>query len=117
VISDADLDAFAQILIAIRDAAIHDLDGLKDKNSARAHKWAQIAETDPGGILEHVIPECVDQVLSQVCQFIDDGRLHVFWQRNAGDAIDMTVEGLGELEGWYASDWRERSAERSVPYS
>jgi len=113
-----EIEKFAEALVReVRDSAIRSCDMLLQPNVGApvAKRWrASGVSVDAVRI---VIPDIVDEVVSNLLRAIDQGSLQVRFSSNSGCEVDLTQEGFGELSGWYmgSGGWRARlSHERFV---
>jgi hypothetical protein len=107
------ISEFAEVLVRnVRDAVIQNCDSMLHSHSMApvARRWQQTG-IDPG-ILRVVIPDVVDETIFTLLQMIDEGSLKMKFLTNAGNEVDLTVDGMSELAGWYmgSGGWRAQYA-------
>src|SRR5262245_4497535 len=74
------------------------------RNSAKARRWrAAMDLRDPGMITKVLVPDIVDSVICNLLEAIDNGAIGLTFRSKAGE-VDLTEDGLGELEGWYMAE-------------
>jgi hypothetical protein len=118
---NAELEEFARILVQqVRDGAVQTADIIlrPDVRIIIAQRWRQAAA---GGSLEAIagvlIPDIVDCAIAELLRAIDQELLQLTFRAANGKTVDLTKDGLGELEGWYmgSEGWRsEYSHQRFV---
>jgi len=115
-----EIEEFARILVRqVRDAAVRSCDQLLQPIAASpmAKRWKKAVGDGQGPSPNAVIPDCVDQTVFHLLHAVDQGLLKLTFASSNGKNVDLAVEGLGELAGWYAGSggWRAMySAERFV---
>jgi hypothetical protein len=118
--SEQSINFFAEALVRlVRDRAIRNCSARlnPDTRSPIGQLWLQVLEErDPNRIGEVIIPDCIDEVIFCLLNAIDDGALKLTFQAPNGQNVNLPVEGLGELAGWYmgAENWREQFSEERI---
>jgi hypothetical protein len=111
---------FAKLLVQnVRDSAIKSCDNqLRAQNmkAPMAKRWRDAKNKGSmDEFAEMIISDCVDETMFYFFRAIDEGFFNLSLNTPNGKIIDLTTEGLGELSGWYAGEWRhEYSKERST---
>ncbi len=80
-----------------------------------AIRWRQVlARGAPADAARTVIPDCVDEAIFYLLQAIDQGVLRLSYTDEAGEAVNLSEAGLGELSGWYmgSGGWRAKHSEQ-----
>ena len=114
----SEVTEFARTLVRqVRDPAISSCDRQLDPSSRApvAVRWRQaLVGGTPVDAVRTVIPDCVDEVLFYLLQAIDQGVLRLCFTDEAGEVVDLTEAGLGELSGWYmgSAGWRAQYSEQ-----
>jgi hypothetical protein len=116
-----ELEEFAKILVQnVRDAAVLSADSnlLPDVSHVISERWKEAGRTcDLEGIARVLIPDIVDQTISQLLRAIDQELLPLSFNAANGKTVDLSKDGLGELVGWYmgSDGWRSKySGQRFV---
>jgi RHS repeat-associated protein len=113
-----DVEKFAELLVHhVRDAAIRNCDSMLQLNSTApvAKRWRG-AGLDPKSV-RAAIPDIVDEVLFCFLRAVDEGGMPLKFSAPAGNEVDLVVDGMSELAGWYmgSGGWRtQHSRERFV---
>jgi hypothetical protein len=111
-VPNLEIEEFAKTLVQqVRDAAIKSCDGALQPNAAYpvAKRWK---EAGLGGNLESiasvVIADTVDETVFHLLRAIDQGLLKLSFTASNGKEVDLPVDGLSELAGWYVGSggWR-----------
>ncbi len=55
---------------------------------------------DPEDLIRTIIPDVVDHVLFRLLDAIDGGA-GLFYRASNGKMVDLEIEGLAELAGWF----------------
>lgn len=73
-----------------------------------------LASGTPEDTARTVIPDCIDEVIFYLLQAIDQGVLRLSYTDEAGEVVDLSEAGLGELSSWYmgSQGWRARHSEQ-----
>jgi hypothetical protein len=107
-----ELQEFAKILVQqVRDTAVRSCDAnlRPDVTHVVAKRW-KAAERDSNveSIASVLVPDIVDETVSQLLRAIDQGLLKLSFSASNGKTVDLPSDGLGELSGWYmgSSGWR-----------
>ena len=108
------MEEFARMLVQrVRDSAIRGCDSLlaAHSNSPEARRWRQITDDVPS--LRVMVPDVVDATVFQLLVAIDEGALPLKFVHSSGREVDLTVEGRGEMAGWYmgSGGWRPMFSE------
>jgi hypothetical protein len=112
-------EAFAQILMQIRDRAIQDADIIlagsrTGKRTATAIRWKEAADSD--SYAEVVIADSVDTALFVLLDAIDNGVLKLRFVSPTGEELDLCESQ--EMAGDFITDmedgWRSRFAKERV---
>jgi hypothetical protein len=63
-----------------------------------------------------VIPDCIDEAIFCLLNSIDEGGLRLTFTAPNGQSINLSIDGLGELAGWYmgTESWRERFSDEKI---
>ncbi len=107
----------------VRDRSIRNCDAtlLPHIGGQEAEKWKSlIAGGDTHALVQRVIADTVDTTISQLLSVIDSGEFKLAYHAESGKLIDLEVEGLGEMVGWYlgTESWRHQySQERFNDYT
>jgi hypothetical protein len=102
---DHDLRRFAELLVRlVRDRAIVACDKLAadDVRGTRGEYWQALA-ADPAArdTASALIPEVVDEVLFQLLDAVDNGKLPIAWRGSEdGSWVSLEELGQGEMAGW-----------------
>lgn len=116
-----EIEEFAKLLIEqVRDNTISN----SDRNlhpGARypvAKRWKeQISNGTPESIVNAIIPDIVDTTIFYLLAAIDQEVLRLSFTASNATTVDLSVDGQGELGGWYTGTdgWREKySKERFI---
>jgi hypothetical protein len=100
----SEIEEFAKMLVRIRDAAIQSADRRlqPDAASVVAKRWrATMSDATPESFAKTIIPDIVDETISQLLLAIDQQLLPLSFSASTGKTVDLPTEGLGELCGWY----------------
>jgi hypothetical protein len=116
-------EEFAKALIEqVRDKAIHDADRMLTNKGPWRDRWRKVVATmSPEEVLHELIPDIVDCSVRKLLAAIEEGEppLHLLYQPQGGQAVDLAIVGKGEMLGNYADEeaWIARySHERFYPY-
>ena len=115
-----EIEEFAKILVReVRDCAIRSCDVPLRPNAAgpMGKRWKEAAARDPEVFAKVIIPDVVDVTVFELLRTIDEGLLKLSFTASKGEKVDLTVDGLSELAGWYAGipGWRSMySKERFI---
>jgi hypothetical protein len=116
-----ELEEFAKILVQnVRDAAVLSADSnlRPDVSHVIAERWKEVGCTcDLEGIARVLIPDIVDETISQLLRAIDQGLLPLSFNAANGKTVELHKDGLGKLVGWYmgSDGWRSKySGQRFV---
>lgn len=80
-------------------------------------EWIQATEgADLNRLAETIIPDCIDEAIFYLLDAIDNKNLKLTFTTPDGQEVDLSVEGLSELAGWYAGSdsWRARFSQEKV---
>jgi hypothetical protein len=110
--TSVEIEKFAKTLVeAVRENAIRNASILlrADARGPTAKRW-KAAGVVEGPQTRVLIPDCVDAALFYLLEAIDEGALHLKVLDTAGRELDLTVEGRGELAGFYVGPdgWAEK---------
>lgn len=117
-----EIEEFGKLLVQqVRDAAIRNCDRQLQPDAASpvAKRWRKALETSNAAAAHTMVADCVDKALSALLRAIDQEMLRVCFKASNGKLVDLSVEGLGELCGWYngSPGWRTSySKERFTDY-
>src|SRR5512145_1842073 len=96
-----ELEEFAKILVQeVRDAAVLSADSnlRSDVSHVIAKRWKEAGcSGDLEGIARVLIPDIVDETVSQLLRAIDQGLLPISFQATNEKTIDLCKDGLSEL--------------------
>ncbi len=115
-----ELEEFARILVQhVRDAAVLSADSnlRPDVSHVIAMRWKEAGGGSLEGIARVLIPDIVDETVSQLLRAIDQGLLQLSFNAANGKTVDLCKDGIGELVGWYmgSDGWRSKySGQRFV---
>jgi len=112
-----EIEEFAKSLVRqVRDAAIDNCARRYDPGATSlvARRWQALAATASDAAV--LVPDAVDDAVFNLLHAIDEGTLHLKFVNDSGREVDLTVEGEGELAGWYmmTGGWRAMFSEQ--PY-
>ncbi len=107
-----------KIVEQVRDNAIRSCDQNLEKRmqSPIAKRWRK--KKEEGNIEElqkAMIADCVDEIIFQLLNAIDQADLHISITTTNGKIVDLSEEGLGELAGWYMGSGGWRAERYSKP--
>jgi hypothetical protein len=114
----AELDAFGQALIReVRDRALAESDRLASGavKGPDGDRWRTLLDQRSGehhaalaDLVRALAPDIVDQVLFELLDSIDTGRLPLAWKSRDGNWLSLLELGAGESAGWLvgAGGWR-----------
>jgi hypothetical protein len=115
---DVAVTEFAQALVQwVRDPAIRSCDrylGPAERLPIGA-RWAEtIAAASAAEAVGNAIPDCVDETIFYLLRAIDQGVLRISYTNEAGESVDLTEVGMGEMSGWYmgSGGWRSQYSEQ-----
>jgi len=109
---------FAKLIVQnVRDSAIKSCDiqlHTDNLNSPIAKRWRDAKNNgDIENLEEMIISDCVDDTIFYLFQAIDQGILNLSFNAPNGKGVNLSMDGLGELSGWYMGEWRSKySSER-----
>jgi len=116
-----EIEEFARNLVQkVRDLTIQECDRSlhPNANHAIAERWRDAARVGNGEYFARLlIPDIVDSVLTHFCRAIDEEHLRLSYTASNGKVVNLPVDGLAELAGWYigSDGWRAKySKERFV---
>ena len=117
--SGENLEAFAKAVVRlVRDATIRNCDELVEGRvrGASGARWNEALKTEEiRNAVKYLLPDVVDQTLFELLDAIDNGMLDLTTGSASGNPVSLTIEGKGELAGWFigSGGWRDQfSAER-----
>jgi hypothetical protein len=99
-----EIEEFAAALVRlVRDAAISASDAnlMPQANSPIAKRWRNTGVK--ADTARTVIADTVDEVMFQLLDAIDNGRIRMKYLSQSGKEIDLTKDGLSELAGSYGA--------------
>jgi hypothetical protein len=114
------IDVFAEVLVRlVRDRAIRNCRTrlTPDTRSPIGKHWVSVVSA---GNLEQIgdaiIPDCIDESIFCLLNAIDEGGLRLTFTEPDDQKVDLSVDGLGELAGWYmgGESWRERFSQERI---
>jgi hypothetical protein len=75
-----------------------------------------LRDADFDRISDVIIPDCVDETIFCLLNALDEGALRLTFVAPSGQSVDLTVDGLSELAGWYmgAENWREKFSKEKI---
>lgn len=101
----------AALVRLVRDEAIRMADEREvPPRTMSAQRWSRLDQET----IRMVTPDIVDKALFALLKAIDDNQIALTFKSESG-VVDLCVDGLGELAGWYSGEWRERGEERWNP--
>jgi hypothetical protein len=110
----AEIEEFARTLIQqVRDIAIQTNDRTLSEAHVVAERWKEAAASgSPEAFAKVLIPDIVDSAMFHLLHAIDDGLLKLSFTASNGNTVDLSMEGLSELAGWYmgSDGWRAKYA-------
>lgn len=116
-----EISEFAEVLVRqVRDAAVRSCDMQLEPETETpvAKRWkTSIASVGGASNAAMLVPDCIDEAVFHLLRAIDQGLLVLSYTASNGRAVDLSVEGRGELSGWYMATggWRSLyAAERFV---
>lgn len=113
-------EEFAKILVTrVRDAAIQSCDRILQSSgdAAIVKRWKEARASAPEAFAKVLIPDIVDETISNLMIAIDQELLRLSFTASNGKSIDLTsiAKEFGELSGSYGGDWcKKYSKERFV---
>jgi hypothetical protein len=116
-----EIEEFAKTLVQhVRDGAIRNCDKRlrEDAKGTIAARWKKlVTDESSAAIIRALLPDIVDSAIAQLLWAIDQELLRSIFMTSNGKNVDLSVEGAGQLEGWYMGHegWRQKySRERFV---
>jgi hypothetical protein len=113
-------DAFAEALVRlVRDQAIRNCQACltTGTRSPIGKNWiSAITSRNPEQIANSIIPDCIDETIFCLLNAIDESGLNLTFTSQDGQKLDLSVDGLGELAGWYTGTegWCERFSKEKI---
>jgi len=113
-------DVFAEALVRlVRDCAIRNCRArLKpDTRSPIGKCWVSaVSGNNLEQIGDVIVPDCIDEAIFCLLNAIDEGSLKLMFTGPDDQKVDLSVDGLGELAGWYmgGESWRERFSQERI---
>src|SRR5271166_179770 len=117
---DSARDAFAEALVRlVRDQAIRNCRARLTpgtRSPIGKHWMSAIMSRNLSEIGDTIIPDCIDEAIFCLLNAIDESGLKLAFTTYDGQKLDLPVDGLGELAGWYmgGESWRERFSQERV---
>ncbi len=116
-----EIEQFGKILVKhVRDGAIR-LTNRRLTNEPRtvlAKRWekASLENGSKRDFAKFICPDIVDGTIATLLQAVDQGILKISYKAESGNVIDLTEEGLAELQGWYmgSEGWRQQYSSEPV---
>jgi hypothetical protein len=104
---------FAKLIVEnVRDQAIKSCDvqlHTDNLNSPIAKRWRDVINNgNIENLGEMIISDCVDDTIFYLLKAIDEGILNLSFNASSGKQINLSLDGLGELSGWYMGEWRSK---------